>query len=287
MSCQNNLRQWGLALHNHASTYNYMPPLGQYSTTVSGSVAWSMQAKLLPFVEQENLQNLIDFSMPYNQQPAVARFRVPILLCPSEVNDHERQDGPDFTHYPLNYGANAGLWLIMQPPQGMGEGVFLVNRNARLADITDGTSNTIGMSEVKAFTPYIRDSGNPSAADAPVPSSPAEIAGFGGDFKVDSGHTEWVDARIHQTGFTYTFPPNTKVPYNAGGELYDIDFNSCREGRSLTAPTFAVVTSRSYHPGGVNVLMMDGSVRLTAQSVQIDVWRAMGSRRGGEVINQQ
>ena len=79
-----------------------------------------------------------------------------------------------------------------------------------------------------------------------------EIANFGGEFKVDSGHTEWVDARAHQTGFTTTFPPNQKIPYWTGGKEYDIDFNSMREGRSSTLPTYAVVTSRSYHSGGVN-----------------------------------
>ena len=57
------------------------------------------------------------------------------------------------------------------------------------------------------------------------------MAGYGGNFQADSGHTEWVDARVHQTGFTTTFPPNTKVPFTTGGTTYDIDFNSSREGR--------------------------------------------------------
>lgn len=280
MSCQNNLKQLGLALHNHESARSHLPSMGDYVN--GGTVYWSMPARLLPYVEQGNLHDLIDFSLPIAAQPHIARVRVPFLLCPSEVNDRERPDGPTFVHYPLNYGANAGLWHIMQPPRGMGEGVFVVNRVTRFADITDGTSNTLAMAEVKAFTPYLRDGGNPGGA-APVPVSPLEIAAYGGEFKMDSGHTEWVDARTHQTGFTWTFPPNTKVPYENGGKVYDIDFNSMREGRSTTLPTYAVVTSRSYHSGGVNVMLMDGSVRFTSQTISQLAWRALGSRNGGEV----
>lgn len=163
--------------------------------------------------------------------------------------------------------------------------MFVVNRPTRVADLTDGLSTTLGMAEVKAFTPYWRDGGRPGAAVAPVPDTPADLAAYftAGEFKADSGHTEWVDARVHQTGFTTTFPPNTKVPYQAGGVTYDVDFNSHREGRSSTMPTFAVVTSRSYHPGGVNTLLMDGSVRFASDRVAQAVWRALGTRAGGEV----
>jgi len=131
----------------------------------------------------------------------------------------------------------------------------------------------------------VRDGGNPSGV-APVPSAPADVSAFGGEFKIESGHTEWVNARIHQTGFPTTFTPNTKVPHVDGGKLYDIDFNSMREGRSATLPTYAVITSRSYHTGGVNVLLMDGSVRMVADSVAIEAWRGLGSRAGGEIAIQ-
>lgn len=282
MSCQNNLRQLGLAMHNHESVRKQLPPLGDYLTN-GNAVYWSMQTRLLPYAEQANLQNLIDYTKPISLQPQVARVRVPFLICPSEINDKERPDGPTFVHYPLSYAANAGEWQIMQPPTGMGSGVFVVNNGTRLAAITDGTSNTLGMSEVKAFTPYLRDGGNPATL-VPMPLLPEDVATFGGEFKSDSGHTEWVDARTHQTGFTTTFPPNQKVPYQNGGVPYDIDFNSMREGRSATLPTFAVVTSRSYHSGGVNSLLMDGSVRFVAQMIERNVWRALGTRDGGEVI---
>ncbi|MFN9508182.1 MAG: DUF1559 domain-containing protein [Planctomycetota bacterium] len=282
ISCQNNLKQLGLSLQNFESARNKLPSQGEYRTH-GNLVYWSVQSRLLPYAEMSSLHQLINFALPISQQPQIARQRIPFLLCPSEVNDQERPDGPTFIHYPLNYGVNIGEWLIMEPPFGRGTGAFVVNQDMNLASITDGTSNTLAMAEVKAFTPYLRDSGIPAGA-APVPSQPTEVAAFGGEFKSDSGHTEWVDARSHQTGFTTTFSPNEVVPYTTGGKVFDIDFNSMREGRSTTLPTYAVVTSRSYHAGGVNSLMLDGSVRTTSQTIHRQIWKAMGTRSGGEIV---
>lgn len=282
LSCQNNLKQLGLCLQNFEAARKKLPSQGDYQTH-GNLVYWSVQSRLLPYAESSNLHSLINFALPINQQPQIARQRIPFLLCPSEVNDRERPDGPTFIHYPLNYAINIGEWLIMEPPLGRGSGAFIINQDMKLASITDGTSNTLAMSEVKAFTPYLRDGGIP-AGPTTVPLQATEIEGFGGEFKVDSGHTEWVDARAHQTGFTTTFPPNQLVPYLLNGKLHDIDFNSMREGRSTTLPTYTVVTSRSYHAVGVNSLMLDGSVRLVTQQIASEVWKAMGTRSGGEVF---
>jgi len=282
MKCSNNLKQIGLALHNYEGTNGNFPQAGTYPIGATGD-SFSAQAVLLPFIEQDNLKNLINFSASYTTQPAVTQFRVPIYLCPSETKDRPRPDGA-LTHYPLNYAANMGTWLVYDPNtrQG-GQGALVVNRNTTVADFADGTSNTLGFAEVKAYTPYLRDGGTPSAADAPAPATPAAVAAFGGSFKADSGHTEWVDARVHQTGFTTTFPPNTKVLYSTGGIEYDIDFNASREGKTTTGRTYASVTSRSYHPTGVNALLMDGSVRFVRSSIARDTWWAMGTPAGGEI----
>ena len=109
MSCQNNLKQIGIALHNHHDSLGALPPQGDYRQ-LGGTVYWSLFTRILPYVEQENLQKLIDFNRPISQQPEVAKKRVRTYLCPSEINDRERPDGPTFTHYPLNYGANNGTW---------------------------------------------------------------------------------------------------------------------------------------------------------------------------------
>lgn len=297
IKCANNLKQIGLAVHNYESAQNCFPPAGTYLKG-SPSVSYSTLAVILPYVEQENLQRLMNFAQPYTNPVNLpsTKIRVSIFLCPSEVKDQERPDGA-VTHYPLNYGANMGTWLVFDPTTSRpGEGAFpvrhrpdatrLIGQGLSTGAFADGLSNTLGFAEVKAWTPYFRNGGNPSAANAPFPNDPTTVAGYGGEFKADSGHTEWVDARVHQTGITTCFPPNTKVPYTSGGTTYDIDFNSMREGQSATGITYAAVTSRSYHSGGVNALLMDGSVRFVSNSIPLVAWRALGTRMGGEVVSE-
>jgi len=280
--CQNNLKQVGLALHNYEGTYQYFPRGGSYAIGAT-SDSFSLPANILPFVEQDNLKRLIDFSLSYSVQPQVTQQRVPIYICPSEINARLRPDGA-LMHFPLSYAANMGSWFVFDPlTQQSGDGALVVNRNSTTADFADGLSNTIGMSEVKAYTPYLRDGANPAGLNVPPPADPTLVAGYGGSFKPDSGHTEWVDARVHQSGFTTTFPPNTRVPYTNGGVNYDIDFNSAREGKSTDRTCYAAVTSRSYHAQGVNSLLMDGSVRFFRSSISQSTWRALGTRAGGEV----
>lgn len=165
-----------------------------------------------------------------------------------------------------------------------GDGAFQIGRRGRVADYLDGMSNTIGMTEVKAFQPFLSGGGNPATPGAPPPSSPGAVAGYGGELELE-GHTEWVDYEVFETGFTTTFSPNTKVPYSSGGKTYDVDFVSSSEDTAATALTYAAVTSRSYHTNGVNVLLMDGSARFVSNSTPLATWRALGTRAGGEVVN--
>jgi prepilin-type N-terminal cleavage/methylation domain-containing protein len=281
--CKNNLKQFGVALHNYHDAYNCFPPASclRIGTTFEG---WSAQARLLAFLDQANLQNLINYSAEFDTQPNVTKVRVPMFLCPSEFNDRARVD-PNLTYYPINYGVNEGVWHIFNPLNGQGgDGAFAPNAVIGSRDFVDGMSNTLGMAEVKAYQPSLVDSQNPAAPGAPVPTLPASIAGYGGTF-FPSGHTEWVEGCVNETGFTTTFVPNTVVPYTLGGQTLDIDFTSNREGESATpnALTYAVVTSRSHHTGIVHVMLMDGSVRPMSNNVSLTVWRALGTRAGGEV----
>ena len=284
--CKNNLKQIGLALHNYADVYNAFPPLGLYKAGATGEKSFSAHARILPFLEQANLQKLIDFTAAYDVQPNVTKQRVALYLCPSEVNDRERPDGA-ITWSPITYGFSAGTWSIYDPASRRGgNGAFIVNRPLRPADFTDGLSNTLGVAEVKAFQAYLRDGGAPAAAGVAAPVVPADIASYGGNFKPDSGHTEWLDARVHQTGVTVTFPPNTRVPYDNDGTTYDVDFNSSRESGVNTAPTYAAVTSRSYHVGSVNVLLMDGSARGVSENLDRQTWLNLGARADGNVLGE-
>lgn len=281
-ACQNNLKQIGIAAHNHESSFKFFPPAGAYPAKALAE-SFSFHAYLLPYLEQENLQRLINFSLSYSVQPQVTQQRVATYLCPAEMNDKPRPDGA-LVHYPLSYGVNLGTWMVYDASSGRGgDGAFVINERTAPRNFSDGLSNTVGLAEVKAYTPYLRDGGTPSGAGVPPPTSPAAIAAFGGSFKPDSGHTEWVDSRVHQTGFTTVFTPNTVVPFTSGGVSYDIDFNSSREGKTIDRITYAAVTARSYHPGLVQALFMDGSVRPIYNSIPLVTWRALGTRAGNEV----
>lgn len=284
--CRNNLRQVGLALHNYVDALGALPPVSVIPVGQTFE-PWSAQAGLLPYLEQQNLADLIDWdvSPEFTSNPTAAATRVSIYLCPSEPNDRARET-PTITHYPLNYGFNQGTWFIYDPQtQAIGDGAFAPNRAFRLSDMQDGLSNTTAASEVKAYQPNLWDSGNPNAVGTPPPADvPALAAFYGGTFDTN-GHTEWVEGDVHECGFTTTFPPNTNVPYTQDGITYDIDVTSMRDGESTTAPTYAAVTTRSYHSGVVNVLLMDSSVQGMSDNIDGRVWRALGTRAGGEAVS--
>ncbi|MDX1924888.1 MAG: DUF1559 domain-containing protein [Pirellulaceae bacterium] len=289
MSCSNNLKQITLAMHNYHASFGKFPPGGLYSG-LQTSDSWSLQARLLPHIEQAGLTDLINWSLSYSAQGAVARVRVPTYQCPSERNDRIRPDpqpsDPNFAHYPLNYGVNMGEWFIYDPiSKKTGTGLVFPNSKTGFKDVLDGSSNTLAFAECKTFTPYLRDVRSPAALNVPTPTIAASVVALGGSFKADSGHTEWSDSRVHQSGFTTTFGPNSKMIYTTGGAPFDIDFNSSREGKTISMPTYASVTARSYHIGGVQTANVDGSVRFISDSIELVTWRALGTRANSEVIN--
>ncbi|MFO0809278.1 MAG: DUF1559 domain-containing protein [Gemmataceae bacterium] len=280
--CMNNLKQIGLALHNYHDTANGLPPAGNV-TVGSPFTSYSAPARLLPFIEQAALYQLVNLTAPYASQPLVTQQRVAIYLCPSEVRDEPKVGTP--THYPINYGFNIGTWLVFDPTTGKcGDGPFGINARFTFQDVADGLSNTVGIGEVKAWQPALRNSGTPSGPNVPPPPVSTEVASYGGSFATDWSHTEWVNGEILQAGMTTTFPPNSVIPYTVGNENYDINFTTQRLGNSTTIQTRMVVTSRSYHTSGANTFFMDGSVKFVANSVSQATWRALGTRASGEVL---
>ena len=293
-ACRNNLRQLGLAMHNYQEAYSVFPPsycvLPGVTTTVGGQ--WSARARILPCLEQASLQDLIQWNLAYSAQLNVAITRVPGFLCPSETNDVVRLTAAGTPRdYPANYGINMGTWKIWNPTDGtVGDGAFQPNSSYTPSHFIDGTSNTLLAAEVKAYTPYLRNSNeDPGPA---VPASTAFVASYTaapGDINMgptlmkNTGQTEWADGLSHQSGFTTTFTPNTVVPYTFNGATYNIDYISYREGTHATRVAYGAITARSYHAGIVHVLMMDGSARGTSDSIDGAVWRALGTRDGAEI----
>lgn len=295
-ACRNNLKQFGIALHNFQTSRNHFPPSWKPTEPISGEIdGWSAQALLLPYMEQERTFENIDFDLSYNLAPNVttadgetirlSALRNPMFLCPSEVQDEVRFSGGAKKHYPLNYAVNCGIWFVWDPAteQG-GAGAFYPKSNTRVDEIRDGMSNTLGMAEVKGWNSYFR---NAATADPSMPAAPGDVCGLGGTHKTNSGHTEWVDGRVHQIGFTTVFQPNTNVPCTVGGTTYDVDWTNQQEGKSATAETYAAVTPRSYHAGKVNVLLMDSSVRSIDDTIDIGVWRALSTRDSGEILPEE
>jgi hypothetical protein len=99
-----------------------------------------------------------------------------------------------------------------------------------------------------------------------------------------TGRCEWTNGHAHHSGFTVTFGPNTRVPYSFNGVQYNIDYNSRQEGNSTTAASYAILTSRSFHTGLVQAARLDGSVQSFSNGTDLAVWRALGTRAGGETI---
>jgi prepilin-type N-terminal cleavage/methylation domain-containing protein len=301
--CMSNLKQIGLAVHNYLNAQGTLPPNGVFTYTgsaVAQTSPWSAVSRLLPYIEQESLFRNIDFSTHYSSQPAVTSKRVATYLCPSEVNDVGSGSDPVYgnKNWTLNYAVNLGTWAVLtKKAAGMqgGDGAFRANRGFTAMDFPDGLSNTLALAEVKGYTTRLAGSSTTVtfAAAVPPPAAPADVAasppfGLSGLAlaafdPARQTHAEWVDGKVHETGFTTAFAPNTLVAYPSGGVTYDVDFVSATEAN--LGDTYAAVTARSYHAGLVNGLLMDGSVRGFRNDISTAVWRALGTRAGGEVVN--
>lgn len=297
-ACLNNVRQINLALQNFQAARGFFPSSWNHQG------GWSAQVRLLPYLEEDNIASQVDFNTQYEVSTIEGRrlsgLKIPTYQCPSEPNSVARLGKEDAVeHFPLNYGANLGTWFIYDPvTRDGGDGAFYPDSRLRPAHFTDGLSKTFSIGEVKAYTAYARNSGGSGLDPSGIPASAEELAPlsenkFGPDVSNNTGHTEWVDGRVHQTGFTTTFRPNQRVTPSwatteVDGETYtfDIDWTSMREGKSDTAKTFAAITTRSYHPGSVHMGLMDGSARSLSNDLDLAIYRGAGTREGEEVIGE-
>ncbi|WP_406694972.1 DUF1559 domain-containing protein [Singulisphaera sp. Ch08] len=302
--CTNNLKQLGLAIHNYEGTVGALPPT-LVITGTGGAVTWTnsigAHTRILPFAEQGPIFNAINFSVEMYSPPnltATATF-VELFVCPSEVRR-------DFTHGTggrmnvANYGFCTGDWFVWggTGTTRLNRSGFGPNQSRRLADFTDGLSNTLWLSEGKSYQPYYRDCSSTGTlanigpgktwdADRlpPPDADPYAVAPEykgGCTIKIE-GHNEWVESATHHIGFTTAWPPNKQIRGGPNGEYADLDLTSKRE--KTGGPTYAAVTARSYHPGGVETLLGDGSVRFIKSTINGQTWRSLGSVGGGEIIS--
>ncbi len=296
LQCVNNLRQVGLALANYESSIGVLP----MSMALSGSGSnltwmggWSVQGRILPYLDGGNLFNTANFTVnkevPGNL--TCIRTSVSTFICPSEL-----LTDPATHDYGVagisNYAWSGGDWFVWGGFSGsQNRAAFGPNRARRLAEFTDGLSQTMVFAEVKTYTlTYICDDKglaqirNPSNIPSPD-ANPASIAPeyFSGSCRLYKlGHTEWSDGNVHSSGFTTAWTPNKSIVGTLTGSA-DLDLNGTNEEDG--GPTFAALTARSYHPGGINVLVGDGSVKFIKTTLAGSVWRGLGTVSGGEVIS--
>ena len=277
MQCTNNLKQLGLALHNYEGINNVLP-----AGRSSGDLLWSSLASLLPQIEGGNLANAINFSqasIPYAGQElgvtnaTAVRTVVNTFLCPSDP----KQDRLDPAFGPNNYVANAGTGLqngaSFRPQDGPGiDGAFFDRSAVAFRSVTDGLSNTAAYSET------IKGTGIDSTGPAPQDYRLQLAAGPSGNPVTDefcAGITSWGGQRGREWArgsfvfatFNHYLTPNS-------GKMDCLSGNY--RGR---------MAARSFHPGGVNVLFLDGHVQFSKNTVSVATWRAVATVAGGEVIS--
>jgi prepilin-type processing-associated H-X9-DG protein len=287
--CSNNLKQFGLALANYEGVYRRFPGCG------ASPSQYSIHTYLLPYFEHENVQELVDPDQPLfffsgtstlnpAQAPA-ARTAIKSFLCPSDSQPSHCANYNAATFAGSNYMANGGtgegtFYDTRFPTDGM----FWNNSEVRVADVLDGTSHTLFMAEAlrgNCFTTtgpvpadVRRQAGSLATVARTIPNQPgtnpllSDALCATAQSWLGSHAIAWIWGQTPQTFFNTHHLPNAPVP----------DCTSNGQGW---------FKSSSLHPGGVNALYGDGSVRWVRGSVSLRIWRAMSTRAGSEVVSAE
>jgi len=320
IQCVNNMKQIGLALHNYLSSFDCVPPGALTARNADGSLRlqqangdWSAHARLLGFLEQQPMYNAANFSIApwydsgnygdYVNQTVTAS-RLNGFLCPSDsppsydifviMDYHATAPGN-------SYFASIGSSLDWNASDSGSapNGIFsYLPANAsigpvRFAAITDGTSNTIAFGEWKLGT------GNPSipaaqdialgaglppgtAANSPLLSMPAGAAGFQQWLPLCTAALANRGLHTSLLGIDWAYGINS---YTLGNVLMapNSQYPNCAAFNAIDA--VIMCTLSSYHPGGANVVLCDGSVRFLKNSTNLQTIWALGSRAQGEVVS--
>ncbi len=294
--CQSNLHQIGLAIHGYIASHGSFPPsmLG-YQKAPSAPTYYgyySQMAHLLPHLEFQQLYDAINFEVGIyspsfgvslspqdNDLNAINHTMITLgisnFFCPS--------DGGAFETTGNNYRGNAGLgpnWNTSAESPDSGNGIFPEQNLVMPAMVTDGLSHTV------AFSERLRGSGGVASplldrdmlayseatytADDILGGCQISARRLGQDISFNNSGRSWFWTGREWTLYTHTQPPNGRTP-------------DCIVGGST--PALGMATARSYHPGGVNALMADGSGRFVGESVATPLWRGLGSRNGSELVD--
>ncbi len=283
--CANNLKQLGIALHAYQANHSLFPPshgAGLFFGTKLSLRDYSMHSKLLPFIEQTSVYNSINFlSEPSSVDNRTAMAsRIALFLCPSDSFEFSVSYASP-NSYRANHGTSPYPTWASSSPEG-GNGAFRVAPPClSTVDFTDGLEQTAALSEKRRGDGDDRhfsaetDGFLLPGGSVPPPEtirswcqsvSSAVVPHFS-----DAGLT-WFLAGPRNTWYNHVETPNAAMP-------------DCAV--LITLPETGIFTARSQHPGGVNVLFASGKVRFVSQHVDLNIWRALGTRNGNESVDAQ
>lgn len=276
--CLNNLKQIGVALQNYVMSHERLPPgivrnLKWIDPAATNNTTWI--AQILGYLELETIHKQIDWEMqPGNagSNADIARIDLSIVRCPSD-----RDEKVDPAYGPTNYVACIGhtdkAWHASEPIKGY-RGAFGVNSDLRYADMLDGSTNTMLVSEclIGADIPFFesdtKEYGKCVAKDDfdPVPVLAKRAM-------------SWFFGRHNQV---WTFSTLDKPNGKMYGEC-ELDFTFGDDGSHGPVGGYA---ARSRHPAGVHRLNGDGAVAFTSDSIDSTVWKALGTPAGEELLDK-
>jgi len=323
IQCTNNIKQMGLAMHNYESSNGCFPMttiLIPSPTQAPGSISgfqssWSAFFRAMGAFEQGPLFNAANFDYTYSaaQNTTCTLTSIASLICPSDAvaAGHRYDDASlggtgdavctygtcDSAHvyvYSINYGTTNSVG----PQNGA---MFGPNYVVKIAQVLDGTSNTMWLADKSAGLSQYRScmtspsipsdpiTGQWSPTNPPAPGATTQqalvllCAACNSKAPKNGGpisETRWTNGGVYYSGYTPALPPNdpTKGPNGQPSDYDNVDEND-------GGPTYMISTARSYHPGGVNVGFVDGSVHFIKNTINPGIWRALASRGGGEVIS--
>jgi prepilin-type N-terminal cleavage/methylation domain-containing protein/prepilin-type processing-associated H-X9-DG protein len=281
--CKNNLKQVGLALHNYGDVYGRFPQAVIWGLNTTGTT-WTPYhhtwlTALLPYMDQAPMFNQINFNLPAvgSAQQAHVSKQLPALRCPTDTGIGE-VPGSTWNVSITNYAAAEGYDWWSRPADQLG-GIFTTNVGSRIADIQDGTSNTIAVGEASGLG--FKNGGHLTSG-----TGIARVGGGEAVFRaafVGATFTPAVSAGTAPNGGMYTHPDGSAVStwWRAGPYLYEPVYMSCW-GVNAEWPG-----PSSLHAGGAHFCMADGSVRFINQNISYNgVWHPLNTRMGNEPIGE-
>ncbi|WP_417744525.1 DUF1559 domain-containing protein [Rosistilla oblonga] len=295
MSCSNNLKNVALAMHNYHDTYKSYPAAYYKNGQNSQWRGYSGFSQILPFIEQgpvyDKLQvDSANFYANWDEGPveAVRATDIATFKCPSAVvfpsNGSGRENGRG-CNYAMSVGTNI-QWANDKLMNGMFRADTDDARKPEISmrDITDGTSNTLMLSEqlcgdnnsgelIKGQSSEVRS----SVAWSGSVNNAADVEAYGVACDAITGHLSqngchWISPEPTQTLLNTVAPPNWKYP------------NCQTSGSGFSSDRDGVYVARSLHPGGVQAALGDASVRFIGETLELSIWQNLGQRNDGNPV---